>query len=619
MALEFDFFEQQERARRVSRWLVLWYLVSVVFSLASYAVAAAVLYALLAAFVGLPSKWMPWQAFVWVMGIVGATMLLVSLRTWWRLREGGHSVAYWLGARYLDPERCTVTERRLLNVVEEMAIASGIAVPPVYMLRYEKGINALVAGYSPNEAVIIVTHGTHLLSRDELQGLMGHEFSHILNGDMALNVRLVALLSGLTWIGDASERLFFGPIGADRPRDERDSEMFAGVLGALVACIGLPCTLAASAIQAAISRQREFLADAASVQFTRNPDGIAGALDSIIALRAHTAVSAAHAGSLSHMFFAPAVPRWWSFPTHPPIAERVRRAHPRFQREDYRATRHGERRHVAVIDGAGNVVRHPPLDAAAAVAAAVSSVGKPEPAHVDYAKRLLDNLPGRLRVALRHPAQAEAAMLALVAPRPGAPDAPLTADLRAYVGGLARQHQMTLAELAVPAIKEQPQKARDRFLAELAAHVEGDGRVTLQEFVLLVYLRQRLREGAGKPIPTRFRRVEEVADDAHVVVSLLSAGGERAAFDKAAAVLKLGWSAPLAVGTLGTARVGEALERLRHLAPFAKPAVLKACVEAAAADGVFRLAEVELLRMVTATLDCPLPPLVAALDPRSLL
>jgi Zn-dependent protease with chaperone function len=617
MKFEFDFFEKQERARRASRWLILWYLLAAVFTLASYCVAAASVYALFAAFAGLQSKWMPWQGFAIVGGTIGALTAIASLRTLWRLREGGHAVAALLGADYVSSERSTVTERRLLNVVEEMAIASGIAVPPVYMLRYEKGINALVAGYSPNEAVIIVTQGTHLLSRDELQGLMGHEFSHILNGDMPLNLRLISLLSGLTWIGDASERLFFGPQWLARsgmPRDERDANAMLGVLGALIACIGLPGTLAASAMQAAISRQREFLADAASVQFTRNADGIAGALDSILALRAHTVVLAAYAERLSHMFFAQAAVRWWTFPTHPTIAERIRHAHPRFDRDSYRATRHGARRELAVIDGGGNVVRHLRLDASALLA----SVGKPAPAHVDYAAQLLANLPGRLREALRDAAEAEAAMLALVAARPGMKDPPKTAELRVYVEGLMRQQQMPLAELAVPAIKEQPQAARDRFLAELAAHVEADGRVTLQEFVLLVYLRQRLREGAGKPIATRFRRVEEVAEDARVVVSLLAAGGDRAAFEKAAAVLKLGWSAPLAADALGTARVGEALERLRHLAPFAKPAVLKACVEAAAADGVFRLAEVELLRMVAATLDCPIPPLIAALDPRSL-
>jgi Zn-dependent protease with chaperone function len=615
----FDFFEQQERARRASRWLILWYLLALAFAAASYCAVAAVGYALVAAYAGFPSKWMPWQGFLGVGATIGAVMAAFSLLAWWRLREGGHAVAYLLGARYIDAAGCTATERRLLNVVEEMAIASGIAVPPVYMLRYETGINALVAGYSPNEAVIVVTRGTDKLSRNELQGVMGHEFSHILNGDMALNVHLVALLSGLTWVAEEGEAWVYRAAqkAKDAPLEDRSPDAVGALFAAAAAFIGFPGTFAADAIKAAISRQRELLADAASVQFTRNPDGIAGALDSILALRAHTAVLAAHAGSLSHMFFAPAVARWWSFPTHPPILERIRRAHPRFQRDAYRATRHGERREVAVIDGAGNVVRHQRFDATGVVA----SVGNPEAAHIDYAARLLANLPGRLREALRDAAQAEAAMLALVAAQPEMADAPKTAELRVYVEGLMRQHQMTLAELAVPAIKEQPQAARDRFLAELAAKIEADGRVTLREFVLLVFLRQRLRAGAGQPIATRFREVGQVADDAHVVLSLVAAavpGGGQAAFAKGAAVLKLGWTAPLQVEALGTARIGESLERLRHLAPFAKPGVLKACVETAAADGAFHLAEVELVRMVAATLDCPIPPVIASLEPRSL-
>jgi hypothetical protein len=189
-------------------------------------------------------------------------------------------------------------------------------------------------------------------------------------------------------------------------------------------------------------------------------------------------------------------------------------------------------------------------------------------------------------------------------------------ELHVYVGGLARNHMLTLADLAVPAIKGQRQKARDAFLADLAAMVESDRRVTLREFVLLTLLRQRLREGAGQPIRTQFRRIEEVAPDAHLVLSLVSL--DHASFEKGAAVLKLGWTAPIGRDALSTQKVGESLERLRHLSPFAKPGILKACFEAAAADGVFRLAEAELVRMVAATLDCPLPPVLAAQDPQAL-
>ncbi len=625
-----DFFEAQERSRRSSRWLIFWYVLAVLGVVASYCLVAAAAYWGIAKFIGAPPR-PPLELYLLVGGVVGGFILVVSAYRMWQLSDGGPVIAHLLGARYVEPGRCTPAERKLLNVVEEMAIASGISVPPVYVLDFDDAVNALVAGYSPNEAVIIVTKGAaQKLSRDELQGVMGHEFSHILNGDMALNLRLVGILAGLTWMADSAERLIFEIAQHQRglPREERGAGALTAVFAALIALIGSPGTFAADAIKAAISRERELLADSASVQFTRNPDGIAGALDSILALRAHTAVRAVQCEPFSHMFFAPAFSRWWSPPAHPPILERIRRAHPRFKRDEYRARRHGTRTEVAVIDGSGSVVKNLRMDSAVAM---VAAVGNPAPQHVDYAARLLASLPSRLREALHRPHEAEAAMFALaLEPDEATREAELQAlaakrgtaarakamEIHVYVGGLARNHMLTLAELAVPAIKEQRQQARDAFLADFAAVVEADRRVTLREFVLLTLLRQRLREGAGQPIRTQFRRIEEVAADAHVVLSLVSL--DPSAFEKGAAVLKLGWQAPLGRDALTLAAVSASLERLRHLSPFAKPALLKACFEATAADGVFRLAEAELVRMVAATLDCPLPPALAAQDPQAL-
>ena len=614
-----DFFEAQERARRRSRWLVLWYAAAVLGVVASYCALAAFGYWLVM------QSAMPLAGHLAVASLVGGFILTVSAWRMWQLSDGGAVIAHVLGARYVDPDKCTPAERKLINVVEEMAIASGVSVPPVYVLEFDDAINALVAGYSPHEAVIIVTRGAaQKLSRDELQGMMGHEFSHILNGDMAFNVRMVGLLAGLTWLAGTAERLVFETARHNREleRDQRGAGALVALAAALIAFVGFPGTVAADAIKAAISRERELLADAASVQFTRNPDGVAGALDSILALRAHTAVRAVHCELFSHMFFAQAVARWWGFPTHPSILERIRRAHPRFRRDEYRARRHGTRTEVAVIDGSGTVVKNLRLDGAAAI---VASVGRPAAEHVDYAVRLLARLPLRLREALHRADEAETAMFALaleaeeatreaelqaLVARRGAEARAKAGELYVYVGALARNHMLTLADLAVPAIKEQRQEAREAFLVDLAAVVEADRRVTLREFVLLTLLRQRLREGAGQPIRAQFRRVADVAADAYVVLSLVSL--DTAAFEKGAAVLKLGWQAPLARETLTTAKVSEALERVRHLAPFEKPALLKACVEAAAADGVFRLPEVEMVRMVAATLDCPVPPAIAA-------
>jgi len=327
---------------------------------ASYTALAALGYAIVSLF-ATGEGHVPWQFSAAVGGAVVICIVGASLHRLWQLREGGPAIAYLLGARYVEPGNCTLNERKLLNVVEEMAISAGIAVPPVYLLEHERAVNALVAGDSPNQAVIIATAGLlSELSREELQGVMGHEFSHILNGDMALNVRLAGLLAGLSWLGERGEALVF-EVG-ERMRlaapEDRGLEVLAALFGALLAFVGFPGTLAAEAIRAAISRQREFLADAASVQFTRNADGVAGALDTLLARHATTTVSAACASVFSHMFFAPVVASWWKFPTHPPLEERIRRVNPRFRRADYRARRHGEQaREYAVFDDLGNIVK----------------------------------------------------------------------------------------------------------------------------------------------------------------------------------------------------------------------------------------------------------------------
>ncbi len=644
-----DFFARQDAARRASRWLVLWYLLAALFVILCFNVAAALAYAVLAIYGALPlaggeplvwttlgaTYWhavfhVPAVFHLWVSGAVATVIVTVSVYRLVQLSEGGPAVASLLGAHYLERSRVTPAEARLLNVVDEMAIASGISVPPVYLLNYDHAVNALVAGHSPNEAVIIVTRGlVTKLTRDELQGVMGHEFSHILNGDMALNVRLVALLAGLNAFQELGERLVYGAAGlSEAGRTGPGGDPIAAILGALIAFIGFPGALAAEAVKAAISRQRELLADAASVQFTRNPDGIAGALDATLLLSAGTTLRGLHLSELSHMFFLPAVVHWWGFPTHPPIEKRIRHAHPRFHRDEYRRTRPGTQRdgRVAVLDGAGNV-----LKVLGGIGAAAALVEPPRPEHVDHARRLLERLPPTIRRRLATPEGAALVMYALLLEREGpvrerqlallgAEAGPVTAA-RDQLQGVGRRQFLLLVELALPALKEWKQKQRNTFLALVQALVEADQKMTLGEFVQATLLRQHLREGAGKPIPTRFRKVEDVAQDANVVISLIaqvSRGDTAASHARGREILGVALPGPLEVGELTSARILESLERLRHLQPFEKPRVLKACVETAAADGPFRLAEMELVRAVAATLDCPIPPVIRSLDPATL-
>jgi Zn-dependent protease with chaperone function len=622
-----DFFELQEEARRGTRRLVGKFFLATLGVIACFVALAALPFWLFLDRV-------PAAALHFAALASGGSILAVSARRLWQLREGGTAVAEMLGARRIAPGRCSATERRLLNVVEEIAIASGVAVPSVYCLDGEEGINALSAGYSPSEAAIVVTQAAMAkLTRDELQGMMAHEFSHILNGDTALNVRLAAVTAGLMSFAILGERLVYE--AARRARESRREARGAGALlalgAAVMAFVGFPGALAADAIRAAISRQREFLADAASVQFTRNPEAIAGALDAVLALRAHTWVRAVHASEVSHMFFAQAVSHWWGFATHPPIAERIRRVHPLFRRQAYREHRGrtAQQREVAVLDGQGNIVK---VLNAATVA---FDVGKPSGSDLQVAVRLLAALPATVNTRL-HDAEGVAALvfalalardeaarereLTVLEARRGADAARAAAAAYAEIANLSRALALPVVEIALPVLKALPQAERDRLLEDLRAVVEVDGRVSFGQLVLATFVRQHLREGAGRAIAARYRSVSEVPEAARVVLSLLAhAGGEAAAaYSQAAAALGLQAAEPLPVEALTYARVCLALEALRLLAPLAKPRVLKACVDCAAADGRFRVAEVELLRAVAATLDCPLPPLVASLDPQEL-
>ncbi|MGH8738583.1 MAG: hypothetical protein ACREVC_14590, partial [Burkholderiales bacterium] len=363
-----------------------------------------------------------------------------------------------------------------------------------------------------------------------------------------------------------------------------------------------------------------------------------------------TLVHNAHAEELSHMFFAQGVANWMGslFDTHPPIEERIHRVRPGFERSRYRAARAASlgtgEKPVAVLDGAGNVVktiggadrRMGAARAMAEVAAVAASVGNPTPAHVDFAQQLLAAIPAALRSRLVDPDGAQevafalaiagddasrAAKLGELCTRRGEDAARAVEQVYADTSRLDRGDALPLLSLALPALKGLAQPRRDALVADVAKVVEADSKVTLAEFVLATILRQQLREGTGSPIPTRYRALGEVDDELRIVLSLVAHAAladTAQAYAKGAEYLSLNVREPVPPEELSTARVGEALERLRLLAPLAKPRVIKACLEVASADGIITLAQAELTRLVAATLDCPLPPVLATLDPATL-
>jgi len=673
-----NFFDHQQLARRNTRVMIVLYVLAVLGVIVAVDAVLAGIYlwvnsgsSLEAHRAPLRLTAVPPALLVWgalgTAGVIFAVSLFHSLR----LGGGGDAVAQMVGARPVAAESHDPLEQRYLNVVEEMAIASGVRVPKSYVMDHEAGINAFAAGYEVSNAVVAVTRGAlEKLTRDELQGVIGHEFSHILNGDMRLNVRMLGILQGIVFIG-AIGQFLLRTVGRGGGRKDGAAPLLAAGLGLfLIGAIGL---VFARLIKAAVARQREFLADASSVQFTRNPEGIAGALDQIRVASTGARIDNRHAEELSHMFFGPSVKVWISsvFATHPPLDQRIARVDPRFDAESYRRSRtapervappaegaprdEARRRQAArwamthaVLTGLPAGRRLGDLSAAWKRSAGESAelVGTLDADKVDFAARLIAALPEWLRAQAREPTGAAALLIALMlAPKQDVREAQLAAlrargetaladgaqaaaeRLAAERDPIAAAFGLPVLDLALPALKQRDAEARARLLAALEAVIHADRRVTLHEFVVLTLMRHQL-EDRGGPTKIRYRKLEALRAEVSTLLWLLCLagrpGGENAAAEREAAYqaglreMGLEQAPPPRAATPSLQAAQQGLERLRAAAPLAKARLVKGLFAAASHDGTLRVAEVELLRLTGAVLDCPLPPLVTEIDPASL-
>jgi Zn-dependent protease with chaperone function/uncharacterized tellurite resistance protein B-like protein len=638
-----NFFEHQQLARRNSRVMVVLFLIAVV------AVVAAVDFVVAAVYLAgtdVAGGRVPISVHVWSALLTAGTIFVVSLVHVSRLGGGGAAVAAMAGARRVAAGTTEPLERRLVNIVEEMAIASGVRVPQVYVMDGETGINAFAAGWDVSGAVVAVTRGAlQKLNRDELQGVVGHEFSHILNGDMRLNIRMLGVLAGIVFIGSVGE---FGMRRAGEADDLRAvAAVFAvGLALFIVGYIGL---FFGRLIKAAVSRQREFLADASAVQFTRNPDGIAGALDQIGAAPRGALISARCAEDFSHMFFGESLRQRFGglLATHPSIEARIRRINPRFQAPAYRDKRPEPSAPAAAAGFAGEVpaAGRRSADAGAAwgrsAAESAALVGTLDAGKLDYAARLLGALPAPLREALRDAEDASAAMVALlIAPKDDVMQRQLVAiaaastlaervrNLLQYTRPLGLGFHLPVIDLALATVKTLPESGRKALIAALEAAAYADRRVSLHEFVVLTLVRDQLLPQA-KPGAPQAKRIRELAGAAATVLALVVHAGTRtdasgarqdavqAALREGAKIIGLPVDA-LAKPTLNLEVARNALEALKELAPMQKALLVKGLFAAVTADGTIRVAEAGLMRLVGAVLDCPLPPLLTELDPASL-
>jgi len=593
-----------------------------------------------------------WNPQLFLVASVG-TLTVIALGSGFKtleLSQGGSTVATMLGGRLVNPATTDPDERKLRNVVEEMAIAAGIPVPQIYVLPGERGINAFAAGHSTSDAVVAVTAGAmKLLTRDELQGVIGHEFSHILNGDMRLNLRLMGIIFGILCLAVIGRVLLYARSGNSKDKNPLP------LLGLVLVVLGWVGVFFGRLIQAAVSRQREFLADASSVQFTRNPAGLAGALKKIGGLSYGSKLAAAHAEEASHMYFGNGMGEsfFHLMDTHPSLAQRIQAIDPGFDGKfppvsiaevEPAATRAapppirppisfpfpGMPRAQAGVAGLA-----PPVIAAQGI---MANTGTPTVAHLRYAEGLRVAIPASMRTAAGEGLGASALVYALLlsddeaarrkqldelAAATSAAACQETLRLWPEVQEVATHTRLPLVDLALPGLRHLSPAQFQQFRTAVQKLVESDGEIDLFEYVLQKIVLRHLEpcfSQARKPT-TQYYALKPLVADCAVLLSALAYLGQEEpdkmqfAFRQGAQLLSYAAQVELQLlpeDQCELAQVDAALNRLCQAVPQIKKNVLNACAQTVAADGVIEEMEAELLRAVADTLDCPMPPFITA-------
>jgi Zn-dependent protease with chaperone function len=666
-----DFFERQHQAKKKTGYLVFLFGIAVLLiSLLNFLIIAAVI-----PLVGEERKregldFSTLQDPMLAMSVMLGTFVVISLAGLYRksqLSDGGSSIAAMMGGRLVNMATTDPDERKLMNVVEEMAIASSVAVPEVYVMEGEEAINAFAAGYTLDDAVIGVTEGCmRKLSRDELQGVIAHEFSHILNQDMKLNLRLVAVVFGLISLAVIGRVLLRIGFYSSHGRSRRSSEngggggaLAIGIIGlGLMATSGLGI-LMGNLIKSAVSRQREYLADSSAVQYTRNPEGLAGALKKIGAMATGSRLLTPHAEEASHMFFGNGMREsWFSFAaTHPPLLDRILLLEPSFD-GDFSGVKFEERRSSAAkpdskarrtqagipIPGVGEALPPVIMGLAAAgqvqvgsAAAVADSIGNPTQQHIDFAAALLASLPEAVRAAAHDTHDACALVFALLLdPKDGPVQkkqlgqvdklfgeqmAKATLKLSADVASLDPRAKLPVADLAVGSLRRMAKDQFERFTKLLESLAAADEKIDLFEFSLSKLVIRHLEPHFVKQQKktARYYSLKKLSHECSVLISSLActAGSNdetiQTAYDAGASHLDATRLTQLPDVDCGLQELDQALVTLDGVAINLKRKLIEAAAATVSADGYLQIQEAELLRAISDSLGCPMPPLAIAL------
>jgi len=611
-----DFFESQERAKRNTAWLVL------LFALAVAGTVAGVHLVLTLVVAGKGGGDISFDPSV-LLASAGGVLLVVLVGTgvkFAQMSHGGTAVAAALGGRQIDPGSGDPAERRVLNVVEEMAIASGLRVPPVYVME-DQSINAFAAGNSEKDAVIGVTRGCiERLSRDELQGVVAHEFSHVFHRDMRLNMRLVAWLGGIFAVSLVGRMLLRAAATSRSSRGKNDGRAVMLGLGVALFLVGIIGYFFGRLIQCAVSRQREYLADASAAQYTRNPGALADALRRIAGMKDNR-MAADAAGGLNHFFFTSAVNTWLA--SHPPIEERIRRL------EGAEAT-------MSQATSQPEGTRHEAASSFAPAGAPISAVGaRPDPEATRNVLPLLSRrIPLKLLEACREPFDAQAVLLLstwstddagrdrqreAVRSGLGPAIASTVSRLRPSMERVPEALRLMLLDLCMPALQQLSQPQYQAFRTTLSAVMRADGRVSLYEWAMRSVLARRVEARFGAlQSPHGRASLDARRNEAFVILSTLAWASDRArasqAFRRAGEQIRWLPSDPMEASRCSLDALDAALERLAEVDERGRHRLVEAVAAVVSEDGKLHPRELLLLRGISDRLDVFVPSSIDMLE-----
>ncbi len=636
-----DFFEKQHQAKVHTRKLVLYFFLAVIIIIA---LLNAIGFYLINLSADHQTSLKDWPLSPISLGITVGTIgviLIGSMIRYFQVRGGGQAVAEMVAGRRVDMDTNDPAERRLINVVEEMSIASGMAVPAVYIMDNEPALNAFVAGYEPSDTVMVVTKGLmENLSRQELQGVVAHEFSHIFHSDTRINLRLIGILGGILAIGQLGYYIlrslrFSGGRSRSRSSGNNGGQVVLFLLAMSLALlvVGYVGVFFGRLIKAAISRQREYLADAAAVQYSRDSMGIANALYKIKTNGKHSLLDSSHAEDMSHMCFGQAI-KIQAFSgmlaTHPPIDDRIQALVPGYRsiRRQIDEGQIDEMSPIAQFAGSSGEATSPVPEKAVvpnSSDALVATIGTITPEQVSHATDIHSQLPPQYLENVRNPNSVSVAILALIAQankvdwqQQEASLVPhLDAKSIAGVKELSQTHvtaaqRLPLVEIAIPSVKRLDAE-QSKSLLTCASHlILADKTISSFEFFLYALLRKHLLATGQKKVKGKITSYRSVIDEIAYLISIIALSGngyDPVTIGQLMASFTSDWNAPSQSPVFSAKELDQCLNRLNRLAPLLKKPLMLTLAEVVMSDGKVKTAELELLRATAIYLECPMPAL----------